>query len=190
MISRIFGFAILLLYPLLVFVSLKFFEPRIISFLFLGIILTYFSSSRSKNFASKTQKYGMVLIAAIFLIITQIFNDILFIKIYPAFINIFLLILFSYSLFFPPTIIEKFARIYDKNLPNYAIKYTRNVTIIWCIFFILNASISLYTAFFASFDVWTLYNGLISYLMIGTLFSVEFIVRYFFKRKHEKSGTK
>lgn len=86
--------------------------------------------------------------------------------------------------------IEKFARIIDKNLPNYAIGYTKNVTKIWCVFFVINASISCYTGVFSSMEIWTIYNGIVAYMLIGLLFTVEYIVRYFFIKKYEKINAK
>ncbi len=79
--------------------------------------------------------------------------------------------------------IERFARFHNKNLSSNAVKYTRKVTIIWCIFFVINGLIALYTAFYASLEIWTLYNGLISYVLMGSLFVIEYIVRYFVIKK-------
>lgn len=174
---------ILAFYPFLVFFSFKFFEPRIVSLLFLLLIFVHFFIVRKSKFSAIFQKYGIIILASILLVLTQIFNQILFVKIYPFLVNLFLLILFSYSLFSPPTIIEKFARIYEKNLLPPEIKYTRNVTIIWCLFFIINGLISLYTSYFSSMKIWVFYNGFLTYILIGTLFGCEYIVRYFFKKK-------
>jgi uncharacterized membrane protein len=51
------------------------------------------------------------------------------------------------------------------------------VTFAWCAFFIGNGAIALYTAMFASFASWTLYNGLIAYLLIGAMFGGELLTR-------------
>ncbi|MBP9601744.1 MAG: hypothetical protein KBE41_09595, partial [Lutibacter sp.] len=40
---------------------------------------------------------------------------------------------------------------------------------IWVAFFVFNGSLALYTTLFGSFTTWTLYNGLIAYVLIGTL---------------------
>ena len=42
--------------------------------------------------------------------------------------------------------------------------YTRRVTQVWCGFFVLNGSLALATALWASEEIWALYNGLIAYL--------------------------
>jgi len=51
------------------------------------------------------------------------------------------------------------------------------VTQVWCGFFMLNGGIALATALWSSFEIWSLYNGLIAYLLMGTLFVGEYLVR-------------
>ena len=56
-------------------------------------------------------------------------------------------------------------------------RYCRKVCIAWCLFFILNAGISAFTALKCSDAVWSLYNGGISYALMGLMFAVEYIIR-------------
>jgi acyl-CoA synthetase (AMP-forming)/AMP-acid ligase II len=55
--------------------------------------------------------------------------------------------------------------------------YCRKVTIIWIGFFIFNGNLSIWTIFSGSDIIWSVYNGGISYLLMGILFVVEFMVR-------------
>ena len=96
---------------------------------------------------------------------------------YPTFVNLVLLTVFAHSLYSPPTVITRLARIREPELPESAIRYTRNVTVIWSIFFLVNGSVSLYTALWATTETWTLYNGLVAYLLIGALIGGEWLVR-------------
>jgi uncharacterized membrane protein len=57
------------------------------------------------------------------------------------------------------------------------------VTQVWCWFFSVNGAIALATALWASPAIWTLYNGLIAYLVMGLLFAGEYVVRWHFKRR-------
>jgi uncharacterized membrane protein len=41
----------------------------------------------------------------------------------------------------------------------------------------LNGSMALITALWSSFEVWSLYNGLIAYVLMGLLFGGEYWVR-------------
>jgi uncharacterized membrane protein len=96
---------------------------------------------------------------------------------YPVLVNGVLLIVFGASLSAAQTVVERIARLRHKELPNEAIPYLRRVTAAWCVFFILNGTIALYTATASSFEAWALYNGLIAYLLIGAMFAGEFLIR-------------
>lgn len=56
-------------------------------------------------------------------------------------------------------------------------RYTRRVTQIWCLFFIVNGSIALLTALYGDMALWTAWNGMIAYLLIGALMAGEWLVR-------------
>ncbi len=102
---------------------------------------------------------------------------------YPVIINLTMLMLFSYSLISGPSMIERLARLKEPNLPDEAKSYLNKVTLIWCGLFSFNALAATYTALYTSIEVWTLYNGLISYILIGCLFASEFLYRTFWLKK-------
>jgi uncharacterized membrane protein len=110
-------------------------------------------------------------------------NGWLALRLYPVLVNAALLGVFAYSLVVPPSMIERFARMNEPDLPAQAIGYTRRVTQIWCVFFAINGAISLVTALWASPAIWTLYNGFIAYLLMGLLLVGERVVRRYFKRQ-------
>ncbi|CAI1719455.1 MULTISPECIES: COG4648 family protein [Serratia] len=96
---------------------------------------------------------------------------------YPVLVNALLLLLFAYSLFSPPTVAERLARITEPQLDAAGVAYTRKVTQVWCGFFIVNGAIALATCLSGDITLWTLYNGGISYLLMGALMGIEWIVR-------------
>ncbi len=98
-------------------------------------------------------------------------------KLYPAAVNTVLFSVFSFSLVKPPTTVERFARLRYPDLSPRAVSYARNVTIIWCLFFVANGLAALATALWASNGVWALYNGPIAYTLIGALMGGEWLVR-------------
>ncbi|EEW0242239.1 hypothetical protein K7B81_RS09740, partial [Escherichia coli] len=57
------------------------------------------------------------------------------------------------------------------------VRYTRHVTQIWCGFFIINGGIALFTALYADMSLWTAWNGMIAYLLMGTLMAGEWLLR-------------
>jgi uncharacterized membrane protein len=57
------------------------------------------------------------------------------------------------------------------------VPYLRHVTIVWTGFFLLNAAIAAATVVSGSIKLWTIYNGFVSYLLIGALLLGEFVMR-------------
>ncbi len=173
---------LVVVYPIAIYFGIQHFEPKFLALLLLAIlILRLLSPSKSQQaLASPKSKYiiffaGLLLIGASFF-----FNSLEALKLYPVLINLSMLILFSASLYYPPSIIERFARIKNPELPPEGVEYTKKVTKVWCGFFVLNGLIALYTALFTSNEIWTLYNGLLSYLLMGVLFAAEFTYRKLF----------
>jgi uncharacterized membrane protein len=105
---------------------------------------------------------------------------------YPVLMNATLLVVFATSLASPQSAIERIARWRDPDLPPAAAAYTRRVTIVWSVFFALNGAAALYTALFTTLEIWALYNGLIAYVLIGTLFAVELMIRTALKARLER----
>lgn len=121
-------------------------------------------------------------------------NQAVFLKLYSVAISITFLIAFGSTLIFPPSIIFRFATLADKSIINSpkqkAVEsYCKKVCIVWCIFFVANGSVAAYTAMFCSYTVWSVYTGLVSYILMGMLFAVEFIIRGFVNRKMENVYT-
>lgn len=80
--------------------------------------------------------------------------------------------------------VERLARLREPDLPLVAVAYTRRVTQVWCVFFIINGALAFATAVWASDAVWSLYTGVIAYILMGLLFGAEFLFRLRFKRLH------
>lgn len=106
-------------------------------------------------------------------------------RLYPVFMSVTMLFAFAATLWKPPSMIERFARIVEPDLDARGVAYTRRVTIVWIAFFALNGLVALWTVVRGDLFWWGLYNGLISYLLAGTLFAVEFVVR---QRVRSRSG--
>lgn len=108
-----------------------------------------------------------------------------FFKLYPILVSLVLLTQFASTLITPPTMIERFARLAsrDEPLPDSAIPYCRKVTWVWVGFFCFNIAVSTITALVGNWNIWTLYNGCISYILIGLLLAGEFLVRCYVQNK-------
>ena len=102
---------------------------------------------------------------------------------YPVFVNGSLLVLFGVTLFKPPSMAERLARIKEPELPPHAVEYTRKVTMAWCAFFLVNGSIAAATSLWGSDAQWALYNGGIAYGLMGVFAGAEYLVRLRVKAK-------
>lgn len=92
---------------------------------------------------------------------------------YPVFVNLVLLAIFAGSLFYGKPLIERFARLKHPDLPARGVRYTRQVTKVWCGFFIINTAIIIALILTHNIRWWSLYCGAISYALIAALFIGE-----------------
>lgn len=167
-----------LAYPILIFIGLQFLAPRYLALLTGVILLLRWRNALPSMLArfSWLQKAAALLLLS-WLVVTCISNNETLLKIYPAMINLIMLLIFGLSLKYPPSMIEVFARIQQPELPAAAINYTRHVTMVWCLFFLINGSLAAYTAMNTSRETWAFYNGFLTYIIMGILFAGEWLVR-------------
>lgn len=108
---------------------------------------------------------------------------IVILKFYPPICNCFIFLIFFISLFTKETVIQKIARMSGEKMTDGILNYTRKVTYVWCIFTFINLIISVWTIFLPD-NIWILYNGIISYVLIGIIFGVEYIIRTIFRKRN------
>jgi len=172
---------VLVCYPLIVYLTLDEIGPAL-----LGVILVLLLLIRGSIWIRRAPAlaWGSLALAVIAVGLLLIGDTAVILKLYPVLINLGLLAAFAYTLFHPPSMIERIARTMRSPLSAKAGSYTRIVTMIWCGFFIANGSIATLIAISGSLSTWTLYNGFIAYVIIGVLIVGEFIFRHFYKRYH------
>ena len=197
------------IYPILVFTMLVIFkvDTKILSLSIIALAAAFFLSATGNRKTDANEKttldwkpfFSSVLFlsAGLFCFIT---GKEFFLKIYSVVINLTMLFVFGSTLFMPPNIIFRFATMSDKSIKGSSFeqkvyKYCHKVTVIWCCFFILNGSAAALTTFAdkifglspeAARKVWAVYNGGISYVLMGALFVIEFIVRKLADKKMMK----
>ena len=109
-------------------------------------------------------------------------------SLYPVLMNLLGLTLFAGSLRTTP-MCERFARMMDPNLPEEGVRWCRGVTILWCVFFVINGSIAFATVLIADRDLWVLWNGCLSYLFMGSVALGEYILRVRMQRRQARHRT-
>lgn len=164
---------LILFYPVSVYFASGYFEPWKIACVLLVLLVGRLAIGAAENKWSRP----LLLTGLFYCGFAAWSNEPLTLRFYPVLVNAVMFLVFSTSLLSPPSLIERLARLQDPDLPAAGIVYTRRVTQIWCFFFIINGMIALITALWASFEVWSLYNGLIAYLLMGALLGGEYWVR-------------
>ncbi|HHJ40386.1 MAG: hypothetical protein AXA67_05975 [Methylothermaceae bacteria B42] len=76
-----------------------------------------------------------------------------------------------------PPLIERMVRLQFKDIPPHLLAYTRRLTQIWTVFFVLLALLSFALTWLASEQVWTWFHGIGIYLLIGLLMLGEYLYR-------------
>lgn len=172
-------------YPFAIYFGLQQFSVKTIALLVLLIAALRTWVQRQENQDTKNgsllQRWGVLAIGLLVGGSVFLLDDDLYLRFYPVLMNVLFLLIFAGTLRFPPSMIERFARMQEPNLTDAGVAYTRKVTQVWCGFFVLNAAIACYTALISSLEVWTLYNGFIAYLLIGLMFAGEWVFRWWTK---------
>ena len=172
-------------YPVLIFASLMWFEPRVVGlvvFAFVGLRLAMARMSQAVEFAK--QAWAPIASVAAVALGTAIWNDPIGLLLAPVLVNAGLLATFGLSLWSDQPMVERFARLQVPDLSQAEVAYTRSVTKVWCVFFVINGSIALVLALENDIEAWALFTGLISYLLIGMLFAVEYVYRHWKFRRY------
>jgi uncharacterized membrane protein len=95
----------------------------------------------------------------------------------PVLVNLTLLANFAGSLRGPVSLVERYARLQEPELPVGGEAYCRKVTVVWCWFFAANAAVCAGLAGLAPVAWWALYTGVLAYILVGFGFTLEFLVR-------------
>ncbi len=174
------------LYPFIIYFGLNQFEFWQIAAVLAGLALIrifWLHKQRRTSHPQKTFDFnsGTIMSACLLLVFAAltVFTDhALWLKLYPVVVSLTLFITFAASLKTQKCVIQRLAEIREKNITAEKQRYMVNLTKVWCGFFVLNMMLSLLTLYYASLATWTLYNGLISYLLMGSLFVGELAYRH------------
>ena len=167
-----------ILYPFLIYFGLQEFQPRVIAaFLLILTVLRFFLTKDNENGQSDSgMSLYWVATASLVIIVTFLTGSEIGLFLYPLLVNLAFFTFFTISLYHPPTVIERIARRQRPVFPERAVIYTRKVTQVWCVFFLLNGGVSALTIFHSE-TWWLLYNGFISYILIGLMLAGEYFIR-------------
>lgn len=183
-ISRLFGFLFaiaLVVYPVAVYYLLDSYGLSSLAALLAVLLLL--------RIVPLVRKQPLLLalsavVVAIFFVVLYASQSVRLLMLYPTMMSIALMCAFAFTVARPPSMIERFSRAAKMDIPSQAIPYMRALTLIWCAFFAINALISAILAWLGVTSYWALYNGCISYLLIGLLLVSEYFYRQRYRRRH------
>jgi len=164
-----------ILYPLIAVATLRTIGPAaavgiVIALLVVRLLLPVLRGvPASMSFALLPVLAAMMIVAW--------FDRQLSIRLYPVFMNVSMLAAFASTLWKPPSMAERFARVFEPDLPESGVRYTRNVTRVWIGFFTVNGAIALWSVLQPGWTAWLLYNGFLAYVAAGLLFAGEYLFR-------------
>jgi uncharacterized membrane protein len=162
-----------LAYPLIVYFGLTRGSTRFAAWLLLALTLghTVLRSLQLRRLALRSALAAPLCVAALWL------DDRRYMLALPVLINAGLFSLFFGSLRSPMPLVERFARMQVNDLSDAERSYCRSVTKLWSVFFVFNGATAAVLAARSSLDAWTLYTGLISYILVGLVGAGEYTVR-------------
>jgi len=166
-------------YPVLIWIGLRYYEPRQVAFVALGVLALRFAIARPDRAREAVRMLWLPALAIGTIIgAVVVWNDPLGLLLMPVAISAGFLATFLTSLRRPPPMVERFARIQVGTLSDAEVAYCRTVTKVWCGFFVLNGAIAGGLAFTRHIEAWATYTGLVSYVLMGLLFAGEYVVRW------------
>ncbi|RLB38532.1 MAG: hypothetical protein DRH30_11345 [Deltaproteobacteria bacterium] len=164
-------------YPVLVYVFLEGgFEWILMPVVALILVPKIVHWGRQSGASLMTLAALIIAVLAVLLLARTVGGRYVFLSV-PVFVNLSLLGAFGATLFMEQSMVERLARMQVDGLSSAEVHYCRQVTFMWCSFFVLNAGATVALSIWGGVDVWALYTGLIAYLLIGVLFVVEYLVR-------------
>jgi len=179
--KRLFSLTLVLLalaYPFAVYYGAGQLSPR-----FFAVLLATVWLARLLVRRQDAATRGMALAALGFCALLLMWDEPALLHWYPVLINAGLLAVFALSLCQGRPMIERIARLREPDLPPQAVRYTRRVTQVWTLFFLLNGMIAAALTLYATRHWWLLYNGGIAYGLMGLLLTGEWLLRQRMRRR-------
>ena len=170
-----------LLYPAMVYFARDAVSPS--TFIAVVVVMLALRLVSGQAFNDRAWRF-LILGMASGVLLIGLLDTPLAVRAYPVLMSLSVAALFWHSRRHPPSLIERFARLRYPDLPPEGVQYCQRVTMVWAIFLVFNALVAAATALWGSLALWSLWTGLISYLLTAALFLGEMAVRPFLLRHH------
>jgi uncharacterized membrane protein len=172
-------------YPALIYLAVSVAQPRTVAAVAMLLIAARLAFTSPGKLKGYVRALGLpVLAVALILTAAAVWNSPTSLLLTPALVSFALLAVFTRSLAKGQPMAEKFARLQNDDPTDAEIRYCRHVTIVWCAFFLANGLAAAWLAVAADLEIWALYTGFLSYLLVGILFASEFTYRHWRFRRY------
>ena len=170
---------LVILYPALVWLGLSYLGTRGVAVLVLALLVPSLALRLRKADRATFWSIVRVPIAMLaLLVLGAVTDDPRFVLAMPVLVNAVLLLTFGETLRAGQTsLIERFARMQEKDLSQAKCAHCRRWTARWCVFFVLNGGTALALGLLAPLAWWAAYTGGIAYGLMGLMFAGEYVAR-------------
>lgn len=166
-------------YPFIVYFGLSVLQPS-----FFGLVLVALLGLRFGVLLPEERRIllPILLVFLAYAVMTVFVDSAQLLLYYPALVNFTFFLVFANSLRSEAPLLLRFVRTRGYIISEYAPRYLFWLTAIWATFFVFNGLVSIWTSTL-SMQAWTLYNGLISYILVAILGLGEWIFRHHYKKR-------
>jgi uncharacterized membrane protein len=160
-----------LAYPFIVLAGLRFLPPLALLAVPILLLLARLVLGR------RGPTEAVLGVAALVVLALNVVDAALAVRAWPVLVSLGMAALFAASFRWGPVMVERIAEAAEGPMPAAARPYLRRVTAVWTGFFLLNAAMAGWTVRYGTLEQWALYNGFVSYVLLGMLFAGEMLVR-------------
>ncbi len=170
-----------LVYPLIIYVGVHHLSPAVLALGLLALTVARLLLARAQF---DGRQIALLVIMLLYSALSAVADSEWLLRLYPVIISLCLAMIFLLTLSDDQSLIEKLARVAGKVITPNAKRYTRGLTAVWACALVFNAGVAFYLALYASLRAWAFYCGVLSYLLFGCLFLIEFLYRHYYIRKY------
>jgi len=175
------AFVVLLaLYPFFIYFGLQILQPGFFGLVLAVLLLLRFGVIRPEE-RSKVVPVGIILLG--YAIASAVVGSTQMLLYYPVLVNAILFVVFAWSLTTKESLLLRIVRARGNLINVKTPGYLSRLTAIWAGFFAINGMIAIWTTT-ASMELWTMYNGMISYVLVATIALCEWIFRIRYMKRH------
>jgi len=168
-------------YPVIIYFGVNHLSPALFA---LGLAALALAKLLLERIRTDVRILIMLAVLALYGGFSALLNSEWLLRLYPVIVSFCMATIFFITVFDDESLIEMIAKRMGKVITLNAKRYTRKLTAIWAIVLVINGSIGLYLAMYATLKVWALYCGLISYLFFALLCVIEFLYRQYYIKKY------